>query len=46
MPSTRMVMCCVASLSLAWRPRLHVSARLRAFIDWMVELMAPYDAAS
>ncbi|KAF1705555.1 LysR substrate-binding domain-containing protein [Pseudoxanthomonas suwonensis] len=31
-------------LSLAWRPRPYVSARLRAFIDWMVELMAPYDA--
>jgi len=31
-------------LSLAGRPRPHVSARLRAFIDWMVELMAPYDA--
>ncbi len=32
------------TLSLAWRPRPHVSARLRAFIDWMVELMAPLDA--
>ena len=31
-------------LSLAWRPRPHVSARLRVFIDWMVELMAPLDA--
>jgi len=31
-------------LSLAWRPRPQVGARLRAFIDWMVELMAPYDA--
>lgn len=31
-------------LSLAWRPRPQVSARLRAFIEWTVELMAPHDA--
>lgn len=33
-------------LSLAWRPRPQVSARLRVFIDWMVELMAPHDAGA
>lgn len=33
-------------LSLAWRPRPQVSARLRAFIEWMVELMAPHDTGA
>ncbi|WNL48309.1 LysR substrate-binding domain-containing protein [Dyella sp. BiH032] len=33
-------------LYLAFPPNRHVSAKLRVFIDWIVELMAPFAPAS